>query len=151
MNSSEHDSIELEHLALLDQEMRLLEQLNSTLTAERDAIIKRDIDALTTNSEAKLRAIESLTLLEERRKTLGADRTAPETEREQARVGELKALTRTCSELNGANEALLRAERRFVNSLLSLLRGGATGSSDVYGADAALATPSVKRLPLASA
>jgi flagellar biosynthesis/type III secretory pathway chaperone len=151
MTSPDHNAIESAHLALLDDEILLLEQLNATLAAERDAITKREIDALTTHGEAKLAAIGTLTALEERRKALGASRATPETAREQTRVDELKRLTRICSEMNGANEALLRAERRFVDSLLNLLRGGTARSSDVYGADAALSKPGLKRLPLASA
>lgn len=151
MSMADASQFESEHLSILASEILLLEQLNATLAAEKDAISARDIESLRSNGEAKRQAIESISLLEQRRRELTAARSIPETEREQARVGDVRRLTRLCSEQNSGNDALLRAERRFVDSLLNLLRGGSRASSDVYGADAELSKTAVKRLPLASA
>ena len=142
---------ETAHLAILDEEIRLLRQLALTLTAESDAITARDIEALRSNGQAKLGAVEALGSLEQQRRPLQESRSQHETEREREKLAELRRLTRQCNEQNSANEALLRAERRFVDSLLKLLRGGSQSPSDVYGADAAMTTPGIRRLPLASA
>lgn len=130
--------------AVIDEQLRVLGQLNASLLDEHAAIAARDVETLNRRSQEKLTALRSLSELEERRRSLAGDSGSAH------RADELRRLTEQCRAQNGANEALLRAERRFVEGLLSILRSG-TLASNTYDRSADLARSGARRLPLASA
>lgn len=132
--------------AVIDEQVRLLDQLNTTLLEEHAAIAARDVDLLTRRGEEKLVAIRTLSELEARRREF-----VGETEVDgNHRFVEIRRLTEKCRVQNSANDALLRAERRFVDGLLSILRSGTLATS-TYDKGADLSQSVTRRLPLASA
>jgi len=132
--------------AVIDQQLAVLHELNTTLLAEHAAIAARDIEALNARGQDKLAALTRLSTLETRRREFAGESDSAGGHR----FDEIRQLTEQCRRQNGTNDALLRAERRFVDGLLSILRSG-TLAGNTYDAGAGLSQAPSRRLPLASA
>ena len=111
------------------------------LEAERAALRSRDAEALLTAVRRKGDALDRATHASDH---VGAADPA-------GTPGEsLRALAARCRELNDANGALIRGQRRRIDGALRVLVGNTGNAAEVYGRDGGTQFMPARRRPLAS-
>ncbi len=116
---------------ILAREGEALADVLEALEAEHQALLARDAARLTEATAAKSRAMAQAAALEAERKAVMALG-----EMDDETLQPLRQLARRCRDLNEANGALIRGQRRRVEASLSLIRGGQGGVAPAtYGPD----------------
>jgi flagella synthesis protein FlgN len=119
---------------LLDEQIDAMQAVLAALEAERDALTRRDGDALLQAIDSKAARVASAETIEERRQalisSLGIPLHAGRRGREfsadagiASRWQQVVALTERCRAVNEANGRLIRGQRRRVDGTLRILRG----------------------------
>jgi flagella synthesis protein FlgN len=117
---------------LLDEQIEAMQAMRAALEAERAALAARDGEALLTAVSRKSGIVAEVDRLESQRREVLARSGAATVRTGRAfsadaglsrRWHQVLALTQQCRALNEANGQMIRAQRRRVDGVLSVLRG----------------------------
>ncbi len=124
---------------LLHEQINCLEMVADVLHQEQTALLQRDAGRLEDICRLKLERLESLKEFTVQQRELSE--AFPESDELAESRLRIAKLCRDCQQQNASNEILLGTQQRYVNDLLSLIRGGSAAKPG-YG-------PAGRSLPVA--